>query len=70
MADLSGPGTYLEKLRFAQRLIRSAKFRNDQKQAVRELSEACYEVVVALLQREEGKEVLPGSAPPDNKPTP
>ena len=70
MADLTGPATYLEKLQFAQRVVRGAKFRNDQKQALRELCEGVYEVVMALLEREEGKEVRPGDSPPDKKPTP
>jgi hypothetical protein len=69
MADLSGPTTYLEKLQFAHRVIRGAKFRNDQKQAIRELCEAAYELVTALLEREEGREATPGAKPPDKKPT-
>ncbi|MBI1917249.1 MAG: hypothetical protein HYS12_21295 [Planctomycetes bacterium] len=60
MPELSGPTTYLEKLQFAQRVIRAAQFRFDQKQAIRELCEALNELVAALLDREQR-----GTAPPD-----
>jgi hypothetical protein len=68
MSDFTGPATYLEKLKFAQRVIRGAKFRNDQKQALRELCEGVFEVVTALLDREEGREVAPGE--PNKKAAP
>jgi hypothetical protein len=70
MPDFIGPRTYLEKLQFAQRVVRGAKFRNDQKQALRELCEGVHELVMALLEREEGREVPPSSGQPDKKPTP
>jgi hypothetical protein len=63
MADLTGPASYLEKLQFAQRVVRNAKFRSDQKQALRELGEGLYEVILALLNREEGKEPPPATQP-------
>jgi uncharacterized protein HemY len=59
MADPTGPDSYLEKLRFAQRVVRGARFRNDTRQALRELSEGVYELVTALLNREEGSEEPP-----------
>ncbi len=54
MPDLARPATYLEKLQFAERVVKAAQFRFDQKQAVRELCEALTEVVAALLEREQG----------------
>lgn len=68
MADLTGPVSYLEKLQFAQRAIRGARYRHDQKQAVRELCEGVYEVVLALLMREEGKEGISGGQQDEPKP--
>jgi hypothetical protein len=70
MADLTGPVTYLEKLQFAQRAIRGAKFRNDPKLALRELCEGVYEMVTALLEREEGREAQPTEGPAEKKATP
>lgn len=59
MPDLARPASYLEKLQFAERVVKAAQFRFDQKQAVRELCEALTEVVAALLEREQG-----GATPP------
>jgi hypothetical protein len=70
MPDYSGPRTYLEKLQFAQRVVRGAKFRNDQKQALRELCEGVYELVMALLEREEGLEKRPAGDPSGTPPAP
>jgi hypothetical protein len=70
MSDAAGQGSYLEKLRFAQRLIRGARYRNDQKQAIRELGEAVHELVNALLEREEGGVVPPAAHQSDEKATP
>lgn len=68
MPEISGPTTYLDKLQFAQRVIRAAQFRFDQKQAIRELCEAMTELVAALLEREQGSTTQP--VPSENKPTP
>jgi hypothetical protein len=57
------PLPYVGRLQKAQRLIKSAIFRNDQKLAVRELCEALEEITKALLDREQGVEVPP--APPN-----
>lgn len=67
MPDYTGPKTYLEKLQFAQRVVRGAKFRNDQKQALRELCEGVYELVMALLEREEGIEKAPDGGQPGKR---
>jgi hypothetical protein len=68
MPDFVGPTSYLEKLQFAQRVVRGAKFRNDQKQALRELCEGVYELVTALLNREEGQQGSPAAGKPEEKP--
>ncbi len=69
MSEPKGPAGYIEKLLFAQRVVRSARFRNDQKMAVRELSEGVYELIAALLEREQGHEAPPGGGT-DQGPTP
>jgi hypothetical protein len=56
--------TYVEKLRFAERVIKAAQHRHDAKQAVRELCEAMSELVAGLLERELGH-----TAEPDKKPS-
>jgi hypothetical protein len=65
MSEPKAPASYIEKLLFAQRVVRSARFRNDQKMAVRELSEGVYELITALVEREQGRETPPdpGGAP-------
>ena len=67
MAESTGPTTCLEKLQFAQRVVRAARFRTDQKQALRELGEGIYEVILALLDREEGRAT---STQSEEKPAP
>ena len=69
MAEISGPGSYLEKLQFAQRVIRAAQFRFDQKQAIRELCEAMTELVTALLEREQQSTSQPNAGQSASKPT-
>jgi hypothetical protein len=69
MPDFAGPVSYLEKLQFAQRVVRGAKFRNDPKQALRELCEGVYELVTALIIREEGREGAPAADKRREKPT-
>jgi hypothetical protein len=65
-SKVAGPTSYLEKLQFAERVVRSAKFRPDQRLAVRELCEATTELVAALLLREQGgaTEASPGGKKP------
>ena len=67
MPELSRPVTYVDKLLFAQRTVKAAQFRVDQKQALRELCEAFAELLVALLDREQGREVKPNAAPAEQK---
>ncbi len=52
MAELQRPTGYVDRLLFAQRLVKSAQFRTDPKLAVRELCEAIGELTAALLDRE------------------
>ncbi len=54
MAEFQRPTTYMGKLEFAQRVVKAATFRTDQRQAVRELCEAMTELIVALIEREQG----------------
>jgi hypothetical protein len=62
--EFARPTTYVDKLLFAQRVIKTATFRHDQKQALRELCEAMTELVAALLEREQGTPNAAGAAPP------
>jgi hypothetical protein len=66
--EFARPATYLDKLLFAQRVVKTAQFRTDQKQALRELCEAFTEILTALLDREQGKEPQPGSPAAAPKP--
>lgn len=59
MPEFSRPVTYIDKLLFAQRVIKAAQFRTDQKQALRELCEAMTELMVALIEREQGRDPKP-----------
>jgi hypothetical protein len=68
MPEFSRPVTYVEKLRFAERVAKGAQFRHDQKQAVRELCEAMGELISALLERELGTTPADASRP-EQKPT-
>ena len=68
MSELSRPTTYLGKLQFAQRVVKSAQFRADHKLAVRELCEGLNELIAALLEREEGREVHKETRQPSQKP--
>ena len=70
MPEFARPVTYLDKLLFAQRVVKAAQYRSDQKQAVRELCEAFTELLTALLDREQGREAPPKSEQPDMKPEP
>jgi hypothetical protein len=70
MPEFTRPSTYLDKLLFAQRAVKAAQFRSDQKQAVRELCEGLTELIAALLDREQGREARPGTGQPDQSPAP
>jgi hypothetical protein len=63
MADLSRPVTYVGKLEFVQRLVKSAQFRTDPKLAVRELCEAIGELATALMEKDH-EEQLAKNPPP------
>jgi hypothetical protein len=68
MAEITGPGSYLDKLLFAQRVVKAAQFRFDQKQSIRELCEGVAELISALVDREQGREAR--ADPPEQKPSP
>jgi hypothetical protein len=69
MPDFARPAAYLDELLFVQRTVKAATFRNDKNQALRELCEAMTELVVALIEREQGRDPRPaGQAEP--KPAP
>jgi hypothetical protein len=70
MPDFSRPASYLDKLQFAERVVKAAQYRTDQRQAVRELCEALTEVVAALLEREQGGLAQPEPGQPGKKPVP
>jgi hypothetical protein len=64
MSEPQGPSSYLERLLYAQRTVRSARFRNDQKMAIRELSEGVYELISVLVELEQKRGSLPDSGQP------
>jgi hypothetical protein len=71
MPDFARPAGYLDKLLFVQRTVKAATFRNDKNQALRELCEAMTELVVALIEREQGRDLRPGvTGQPQQKPAP
>ncbi len=70
MAEPHGPTSYLEKLLYAQRTVRSARFRNDEKMAIRELSEGVYELITALVEREQAREARQAPDPQAQNPAP
>jgi hypothetical protein len=70
MAEFARPATYVDKLQFAQRVVKAAQYRTDQRQAVRELCEGMTELITALLDREQGREVKPNAAPPEQTAAP
>jgi hypothetical protein len=52
--EFSRPAGYLDKLLFAQRTVKAASFRTDQKLAIHEMCEGIAELIVALIEREQG----------------
>jgi len=65
MADLSRPVTYVGKLEFVQRLVKSAQFRTDPRLAVRELCEAIGELSVALMEKDKEEQLAKELKPTD-----
>lgn len=64
MAEPSRPADYLDRLRVAERIFKSASFRHDQKLAIRELCEGALALVDALIAEEEGVAAKPDSDRP------
>jgi hypothetical protein len=62
------PLPYLGRLQKAQRLAKSALYRHDAKLAVRELCEAMDELMIALVEREQGPQTTSAPSPPGTAP--
>lgn len=69
MSDFNRPTAYLDKLRFAERAVKSASFRHDQKLAVRELCEGLLALIEALIAEEERTAAQAGSGPTAHQPS-
>ena len=69
MPEFSRPAGYLDKLLFAQRVVKAAQFRHDQKQALHEVCEAFTELVLALIEREQGLTPRPDAGQARSEPT-
>jgi hypothetical protein len=61
------PMSYVDRLAYAQRILKAASFRTDPKMAIREMCESIGEIITALLEREQGQ--APGAAAPGNPPS-
>ena len=70
MPDFNRPSTYLEKLRFCERAVKSASFRHDQRFAVRELCEGVLALIEALITEDERAAGQPDSGPAGQPPSP
>jgi hypothetical protein len=68
--EYSRPTGYLDKLLFAQRVVKTAQYRHDQKQALRELFEAMTELINALVEREQAQGGAPAAGGPEETPAP
>ena len=66
MPDFNRPTAYLDRLRVAERAVKSGSYRHDPKLAIREICEG----VLALIAEEEKRTAAPDSAPPDERPAP
>jgi hypothetical protein len=64
MAEPSRPAAYLDRLRVAERIIKSASFRHDPKLAIRELCEGGLALLEALIAEAERTEPKPDSDQP------
>jgi hypothetical protein len=62
------PLPFVERLQKAQRILRSAQFRTDQRLAIRELCEALTELTTGLLEREQGHSTTPPAKAEEHPP--
>lgn len=70
MAELARPASYIDKLRLAERVVKAAQYRPDQRQLIRELCEALTVLVAALLEREQERMAQAESGAAKEKPAP
>jgi hypothetical protein len=68
--EYSRPSAYIDKLLFAQRVVKAAQYRADSKQAMRELFEALTELIAALVEREQEREPRPNPDRTSQPPAP
>lgn len=64
MAEFARPSTYRDRLKVAERAVKSASYRPDQKLAIRELCEGVLILIEALVAQEE-KAAKPDAGTPD-----
>jgi hypothetical protein len=67
MAEFSRPAAYLDRLRVAERAVKSASYRHDPKLAHRELCEGLLVLIEALIAQEERAAKPPDSGEPAGK---
>ena len=70
MPDFNRPTAYLDRLRGAERAVKSGSYRHDPKLAIREICEGVLALIEALIAEEEKRTAAPDSAPPDERPAP
>lgn len=68
MPEYSRPSSYIDKLLFAQRVVKAAQFRHDHKQALKEMCEAMLELVPALIEREKATAAPSAAGDAEQKP--
>jgi hypothetical protein len=57
--EFARPTTYMDKLLFVQRVLKRATYRHDPKVAMTEICEGLNELLIALVEREQGKDPKP-----------
>jgi hypothetical protein len=68
MAELSRPAAFIDRLRVAERCVKSASYRPDQKLAIREICEGVLVLIEALIAQEEKAAALRGEGTAEQKP--
>ena len=63
--ELSRPAAHLDRLRVAERCVKSASYRHDKNLAIRELCEGVLAIIETLILQEEKA----GAKPDDDKPS-
>jgi hypothetical protein len=70
MPELHRPAAYLDRLRVAERAVKSASYRHDPKLAIREICEGVPALIEALIAEEEKRTATPDPGQPDERPAP